>query len=150
MHVWRLQRSIHSALDGEGARRYGGCWNAPGRPVVYTSEHLALCVLEMLVHIDSDLVPKEYASYLIDIPDHFLMEQVHRGDLSEGWHRSVDCRDCMLEGESWLDRAESAFLVVPSAVVPVGKNVLINPLHDDARSIRVRSVRPFDFDPRLR
>lgn len=40
-----------SAFDGEGARLYGGRWNCKGVPVVYTSDSLALCSLEIFVHL---------------------------------------------------------------------------------------------------
>jgi RES domain-containing protein len=150
MLVWRLQRSVHSALTGEGARLYGGRWNSPGRPVVYTSDSLALSVLEMLVHLDSDLVPADYASYMIDIPDDLRTAEVVRGDLPAGWNRSITCRECVQIGENWLERGETAVLIVPSAVGTHGNNVLIDPRHDFARSISVRSEDPFDFDPRLR
>lgn len=150
MLVWRLQRSVHSALTGEGARLYGGRWNSPGRPVVYTSDSLALSVLEMLVHLDSDLVPADYASYVIHIPDDVPTVEVVRGDLPDGWNRSITCRACIRIGENWLEHGETAVLIVPSAVVAHGNNILVNPRHDLARSISVRSEDPFDFDPRLR
>jgi hypothetical protein len=40
MHTtWRIvkRRYASSAFDGEGARLYGGRWNSPGTPVVYSS-----------------------------------------------------------------------------------------------------------------
>jgi hypothetical protein len=49
-----------------------------------------------------------------------------------------------------LERGEIAVLIVLSAVVTHGYNVLIDPRHDFARSISLRSEDPFDFDPRLR
>jgi RES domain-containing protein len=37
IEAWRIvkRRWAATAFDGEGARRFGGRWNAPGRPVVY-------------------------------------------------------------------------------------------------------------------
>ena len=54
-HSWRLvhARYVVHAFDGEGARLYGGRWNSPGRPAVYTSGSLALAALEVLVHLKS-------------------------------------------------------------------------------------------------
>jgi RES domain-containing protein len=39
-------------LSGEGARRVGGRFNPPGIAAVYTSESIALGVLEVLVYLD--------------------------------------------------------------------------------------------------
>lgn len=149
MHVWRLQRSVHSPLDGKGAQLHGGRWNLPGRPVVYTSESLALGVLEVLVHLDSDLLPRDYAAYCIEIADNFALESLDSRRLPKGWQRSVVCRECLQAGDSWLDRGESAVLRVPSAVIPHAANYLINPRHDAATTIRVLSAEPFHFDSRL-
>lgn len=149
MEVWRLQRSVHPPLDGEGARRFGGRWNTPGRPVVYTSETLALSVLEMLVHFDSDLAPGDYTAFRIFVPDEIACEEVRREHLPEGWHRSAACRACRNAGDAWLDRRTAAVLKVPTAVIPQGSNLLINPNHGDATTIRVVSGVPFAFDSRL-
>jgi RES domain-containing protein len=40
-------------------------------------------------------------------------------------------------------------LSVPSAVNPVEQNILLNPLHPDARSIGLISYEPFSFGLRL-
>lgn len=52
--VWRLVAERHAAraFDGEGGRLYGGRWNHPGIPVVYTSATLSLAALELLVRLD--------------------------------------------------------------------------------------------------
>jgi RES domain-containing protein len=45
--VWRICRRPFADLSGEGARLYGGRWNAPGRPLIYAAESAALAVLEV-------------------------------------------------------------------------------------------------------
>jgi len=62
MIAWRLCRRPHATLDGEGARRFGGRWNSPGRPVVYLADHPALAALEVRDHLDLpfDLLPVDY------------------------------------------------------------------------------------------
>lgn len=44
-----------SALNGEGARLYGGRWNSPGRAMVSLSTSRALAALELLVHLTTPL-----------------------------------------------------------------------------------------------
>jgi RES domain-containing protein len=53
-------RRRYAGLAGEGARLYGGRYNPPGIPAVYTSQSIALAVLEILVHIDKAEVPNDY------------------------------------------------------------------------------------------
>lgn len=147
--VWRLQRSVYNSLDGEGARRFGGRWNRPGRPIVYTSEHLALCVLELLVHLDTDLVPDDFAAYEFEVPDDFAVETVREEELPPSWRRLATCSICLDLGDAWADRMQAPILEVPSAVLKNGKNILINPDHPDAKRVRHVHQEPFTFDPRL-
>lgn len=68
---WRLCRAPFAALDGEGARRFGGRWNSPGRPVVYFADHPALAVLEVIVHLDvaPDDLPDDYVLLKVSLPE---------------------------------------------------------------------------------
>jgi RES domain-containing protein len=60
--AWRIiQRKFAKlAFRAEGARLFGGRWNSPGHPVVYTAQSLALAALEILVHVDSDKLLQDY------------------------------------------------------------------------------------------
>ena len=71
MIAWRLCRRPHATLDGEGARRFGGRWNSPGRPVVYLADHPALAAFEVRVHLDLpfELLPSDYVLMRVDVPD---------------------------------------------------------------------------------
>jgi RES domain-containing protein len=149
MRIWRLQRSVYPVLNGEGARLYGGRWNFPGRPVVYTSESLALCALELLIHVDSDLIPSDLMAYEIDLPDDLIIESIEEERLPTSWRHVVSCPACQSYGEAWLERAQAAVLAVPSAVLTHGRNILINPLHLDAARIRLVRQEPFTMDQRL-
>jgi RES domain-containing protein len=144
--VYRVCRRIHTALDGEGARRVGGRWNSPGRPVVYMAQSVALAVLENLVHMSRQDYPAGYVIVRAVIPDHVLILD------EDAVRSSTGCSDQMTPralGDRWLDRALSAVLRVPSAVIPSEWNYLINPLHLEFAQIAVQLPEPFHFDARL-
>lgn len=147
MRVWRLARLVHADLDGEGAQRAGGRWNSPGRPLIYTSRHLSLAALELLVHLDSDTVPADLAAFEIHVPDDLSRARVDPGELASGWAERLDVTRAV--GDAWLAAARTAVLMVPSVLVPHEENALVNPAHPDAVGIRVVRSMPFGFDSRL-
>lgn len=143
MNVWRLASGRYDPLTGEGARLVGGRWNSPGRPLVYASESLALCLAECLVHIPGRL-PTDYVAYRIGIPDDSIEFAgiAHDPTSPLGITRTF--------GDAWLAEVRTLALQVPSAVLPESYNVLLNPQHPRAGEIRVLAQQPFQFDPRLR
>jgi RES domain-containing protein len=140
---WRLCRRPHADLDGEGARRFGGRWNSPGRPVVYLAEHPALATLEVRVHLDLplELLPADYVLMQVDVPDTMSSET--------GSHQAAVPADTVSVGNAWLAEAQTPVLRVPSVLVPYSWNILLNPRHPDAGQARVRGIELFRFDPRL-
>ncbi|MES9818765.1 MAG: RES family NAD+ phosphorylase [Candidatus Thiodiazotropha sp.] len=145
MRVWRVCREPFAKLDGKGAELRGGRWNSPGRPVVYTSTHLSLAILEVLVHLEVDFedLPDDYVSVEIDIPDNVVAEEL-KADTDV--HNIAETKDI---GDKWLTSAQSVLLEVPSAVVPKERNLCLNPTHGDFEVIQTVDVEPFQFDPRL-
>lgn len=136
---WRLCRRPHMALDGEGARRFGGRWNRRGRSVVYLAEHPALTVLEVRVHLDLplDLLPEDYVLTQVALPEESIGTIAALPD---------EPRDA---GDAWLVGGETAVLRVPSVLVPHAWNLLLNPGHAAAAEARVAAEEPFRFDTRL-
>jgi len=84
--AWRICRRAHRALDGEGARRYGGRWNTAGRPVIYASTNRALAVLELLVHVDVNDAPPDLYLLELSVPD-AAAERLDVGRLPATWAR---------------------------------------------------------------
>ena len=67
MLVWRLALGRYKELDGEGARLYGGRWNSPGTAMVYAATHIALALLEQLVHVSPTRLPGSVAETLLSV-----------------------------------------------------------------------------------
>jgi hypothetical protein len=51
--------------------------------------------------------------------------------------------------EPWLKEGRTAVLVVPSAITPRERNVLLNPKHPDMNLLQADAGQPFHFDPRM-
>jgi RES domain-containing protein len=148
MRLWRIASARFPALDGEGARLYGGRWNSIGLPAVYTSEHASLAVLEKLVWTDPEDVPADLVLYGIDLPDDASIERMDWAPLPADWAESGSAA-CVRVGDEWLTSARSLALVVPSAVMSMDHNVLLNPRHPMMHRVEVAVREPFAFDLRL-
>ena len=125
------------------ARLYGGRWNRRGQAVVYSSEHLSLAVLEVIVHLELALedFPADYAKIAIEVPDAVRIERIKT--LTRTAAQAVEI------GAKWYDSGRAVGLLVRSVIVPEEHNLVLNPGHPDFERIRARPARPFRFDPRL-
>jgi RES domain-containing protein len=139
MFVWRITAAPFADLYGEGARLFGARWNSPGRAMLYTAEDAALAVLEVRVHLDLswDLLPDDYVLMKIEVPD-LPVENI-----------TGLPPDPISVGDKWLASATTPLLRVPSYIVPESFNVLVNPAHPQAVTIRDFTMRDFGFDNRL-
>ncbi len=143
MIVYRLAKGAFVALDGEGARLFGGRWNSAGRPVVYAAASPSLALLEVLVHLDlpPELIPADYRLLTIEIPDDAPMERL--GATPD------EPAACVAIGDDFLSRGAALALLAPSVVVPQERNALINVRHPAMGGVRTVADQAFRFDPRL-
>jgi RES domain-containing protein len=142
MKIWRLVKDkyAHNALNGEGARITGGRWNLPGTSMVYTSGTLSLALLELLVHFDHTALPKGYVYIIIEIPTQIRIPKFKSDQ------KKIDMQEF---GTKWVDKSTSLILEVPSMVVPIENNYLLNPNHPDFKKLNISKPKPFLMDPRL-
>lgn len=140
---YRLFRRKFQPWDSTGARLFGGRWNAPGTDVLYASESLALACLEILVHIERPALPVDYAWVAIDVPEHTTkaLTEADAAIDNEHW--------CRAAGQQWVSSEAYAALVVPSVIVRIERNLLLNPKHPAFRQIKFSAPEAFWIDPRL-
>ncbi len=138
--VYRVCRSIHVALDGEGAKLVGGRWNSAGHAVVYMAQSISLAVLENLVHMAKEDFPVGYVQVSAVIPHDVRI--LTEDDLT----RAPEAQET---GDLWLASLASAVLRVRSAVIPDEFNFLLNPRHPEFIKITLELPVPFVFDERL-
>lgn len=148
--AWRIAKRRHAenAFDGEGARRYGGRWNSPGRAAVYASETRALATLEILAGLETPAVMPAYVLIKVEF-DEGLMTELDVRSLPKGWSASPPGDATQRIGDDWLDSATSGVLRVPSAVVPGEFNFLINPLHPGFPDFKIGRPEEFYLDPQI-
>ena len=138
-----------TAFDGEGARLYGGRWNSPGTRMVYVAGSLALAQLEIIVHIEDERVLPAYSYITVNCPDDLVVNVTDIADLPADWGSSPPPNELKQIGDEWVNGGVSAALAVPSAVVPIETNYLINPAHHDFARLGIGAPEPLAFDPRL-
>ncbi len=149
MRVWRLCRRAHAAFDGAGARRFGGRWNLRGTAVVYTSGDAALAVLEYFVNLEIEDAPPDLVLIPADIPRAVRVEDVRPEALPRNWRSSPAPEALGRIGTDWAAKRRTAVLSVPSAIVPVQRNYLLNPAHPDFASVSIGRPERFALDPRM-
>lgn len=147
--MWRITRRAHTALDGEGARLFGGRWNSEGVPLIYASATLSLAALEYLAHLDVEDVPADLVALEVEVADGAPAEVLDVEALPPDWTRSEGHPACVEAGDRWAREGRTLALHVPSAVIPEERNVLLNPRHPAAARLCVASARDFSFDLRL-
>lgn len=146
MRLWRLTKEqFLPGLDGEGARLAGGRWNSPGMPVVYCSSSLALAALEALVNIPRLRRRAGELQPLVAV----ALEVDEAAIADPGFPRTQDVAVSRQIGDAWLRSISSLALAVPSRVIPLERNVLLNPRHPAMAEVHVVLTEPFVFDDRL-
>ena len=149
MILWRLSRRPYADLSGRGGELADGRWHTRGRPVVYCAGSPALAALEVRGHLDLplDLVPDDYVLMQIEAPDGLAVRTIGPSDLPTGWRSREDL--CRPIGDAWLAEGSTALMSVPSAIVEVERNILLNPTHRDCVQISLKEIMPFAWDERL-
>lgn len=124
-----LASRVYADLSGAGAKQYSGRCNPKGIAALYCSEHISLCVLEVLVHVQQRTIPEGYVVITIEIPDTVPLS---RGSFSYAFAAKGTL-------PAW---------VVPSVIIPREYNIVLYPeaMGFDAT---ITDIEPFTFDNRL-
>ena len=153
MRIWRICRERHAgtAFSGEGARLTSGRWNSEGMPVAYASEHLSLAALELFVHADQEDEPRDLVAVEADVAISPKVVARQQAALLKrlGPHWRFDLPATRAICEEWFTARESVVMLVPSVVIEVEWNVLINPLHAEFATVKIVQQRAFRFDVRM-
>lgn len=148
MQVWRICKRKHqdSAFSGVGGLYASGRWTPQGFLVVYTAESLALASLEVFVHTESDRIP--LVAIRAVLPEDIAISEVDISSLPEDWQQPAAYPVLQNIGKQWLQEQRTPVLKVPSAIIPVEFNYLLNPQHPDLQLSLLPPLQ-FQFDQRM-
>ena len=151
--LWRLEKERYAdpAVRGKGSLKTSGRWHHKGTQVAYASEHPGVAVLEKLAWLGSYDGARESSYVLLPLhlhPDEHL-ETLDESALPDDWDSFPHPEATRTLGTRWFEAERSVVLAVPSAVLSVAKNYLINPFHPDFRKLERGEPVPFSWDARL-
>ena len=154
MRVYRIYRKRRRdvAFSGQGARIGGARWNLPGTPVVYACSTISLCLLEFCVHFDptaGDITQLGLEYRWADIPESSPRFETQQRDLPENWNQIPWPSSTQHLGSAWMRQRKYLAVSVPSVVVPMERNFLLNPAHTQFSEIQIGPPLALDIDPRL-
>lgn len=139
---------METAFSGEGAKLFGGRWNPPGYPAIYTAESLSLAILEMIVHLDEDEDIQNYVAVSVGFEDVHITSWTEEKP-PKGWACLPISEQTQEMGKVWIKENQSLVLKVPSSVVRHDCNFIINPMHPDFHGLKIGQPESLKIDPRL-
>jgi len=151
IRLWRITRKAYrgGAFTGTRSASSGGRWNGIGRRAVYCSLSPALATLEILVNTQITRLPNDYVIVPVDVPESTTRQVIDTAGLPPDWQQPGN-QYCKELGDAWYSANRTLLLDVPSAVIPLERNIVINPRHPAFEDIDTSHVGyPLHFDPRL-
>lgn len=150
IRAWRVFKHARLVTDllGEGSRLYGGRFNRKGIAVIYSSDSLALAAMEILVHIQSTSLLGKYVFRQLTF-DESLIETLSPVHLPHSWRDEPPAVSVQQIGDLWVREKRSAVLRVPTALLPVGANFILNPAHADFGKVGFDPPESLTFSSRL-
>lgn len=151
MIVYRIANSKFKqyTLSGIGSEKYGGRWNEIGTRAVYCSENRALALLEYYVHSDNvALLPKDLLLAVIEIPDDFPVKTLEK--LPERWKQYPYSSKTTSVFTSHVNKEDFFALKVPSTIVPMESNIILNPLYSRFSEVQIKEFVKVPLDYRLK
>ncbi len=138
-----------STLSGIGAEKVGGRWNKVGTRAVYCSENISLALLEYYIHSENiAYLPKKILIAKIQFPDEFIIECLNL--LPERWNQ-YPYSSKTTEVFTSLAKDRNFFaLRVPSTIVGLESNIILNPLYKEFGKVAVIEYIELPVDERLK
>lgn len=151
MVVYRVANAKYkdATLSGIGAEKVGGRWNEIGTRAVYCSENISLALLEYYVHSKNiAYLPSKLLVAKIEFPDNLKIEELD--ELPKEWNRSPYTSQTTSIFTNLAASREFFALRVPSTIVNLEYNIILNPLFKDFGKVEILEFIELGGDERLK
>jgi RES domain-containing protein len=103
----------------------------------------------MLVHLNNEEILLSYSFAAAEFEESLMLPIEDFRSLPENWRDSPPPLEIQQIGDEWARERASAVLKVPTSVLPVEFNYLINVAHPQFSKISLSEPQAFTFDERL-
>ncbi|MCH7397467.1 RES family NAD+ phosphorylase [Belliella sp. DSM 107340] len=151
MIVYRIANVKYkeSTLSGIGAEKVGGRWNEIGTRAVYCSENISLALLEYYVHSENiAYLPANILIAKIEFPNDFIIEELK--ELPQKWNQYPYSSQTTSIFTNLAKHRDFFALRVPSTIVNLESNLILNPLYKDFEKVRIVEFIELAIDERLK
>ncbi len=149
MQVFRITKTKYAKdIEGIGSKLFGGRWNHPGTPCLYTSDSRALAILEYSVNVNIDFIPRALSIVTYTI-DEFCIKTIDQHNFPGDWQESpapVSAKDFGTQ----LLTAPDIILKIPSSILPQEYNFILSPALFSAGLVRLTDISDCVYDIRIR
>lgn len=157
LRAWRIydHNAVHAQvrgfdpLSGTGGLHRSGRWHHKGRPILYAASNASLALLEVLVHETSQSFRERTLLHLEFENDAEFVTHERLVRLLADAPPSEPEKGTREFGAQWLKEQRSLALIVPSIVMPYEQNIIVNPAHPLAESLKVVRSDVMGLDQRL-
>ncbi len=124
-----------------------GRWNTAGQKVLYCSESIPLAFMESMIRRRGAGFNNDFGIAFIEIPNTAYTKTVELKDLTPNWNQLHNYSACQKPTKDWYNNMESLALKVPSAVLSICNNYVLNTLHKEFKKVKLIGLTPLIPDP---
>ena len=148
MIIYRLSHAKYAtSLSSSGAANR---WNQASQFVIYCSESISLCALELLAHTNGIRPDGEFKIMEIEAKTETTVKTIAIQELPESWHQLQSYGLTQRIGSEWYESKSSLLMKIPSAIIQSEYNYVINTKHPHFQEqVKLISTRPFFWDTRF-
>lgn len=103
----------------------------------------------MLVHLNDEEILLAYSYATAEFNENLILSVEDFRSLPENWSDSPPQLEIQRIGDEWAREQASVVLKVPTSILPVEFNYLINVQHPEFSKVKLGEPQTFNFDERL-